>query len=99
MRSTRFKRITPYDVALVSVLHDNIIMKKTFDINELLGQGRHAPVADVVPYKGVMIYGHKTAGTIQVMDGASWSNWKSYQPGRYGRSATKKAGGKNTCYL
>lgn len=74
-------------------------MNKTFDINELLGRGEHAPKVHVVPYKGAMIYGHKTAGTIQVMNGDSWNNWKGYQPGRYGRSATKKAGGKNTCHI
>jgi len=73
--------------------------RKPFNINELLGQGEYTPVADVVPYKGAMIYGHKTAGTIQVMDGDSWKNWKGYQPGRFGRSATKKAGAKNTCHI
>lgn len=73
--------------------------RKTFNINELLGVGSHAPVVDVVPYKGAMIYDHKTSGVIQVMDGVSWGNWKGYQPGRYGRSATKKAGGKNTCHI
>jgi len=73
--------------------------KKKFNINEFLGTGKHAPVIDVVPYKGAMIYGHKTAGTIQVMDGDSWNNWKGYQPGRYQRSSTKKMGGKNTAFL
>jgi len=72
---------------------------KSFNVNEFLGKGKYAPVVDVVPYKGAMIYGHKTAGTIQVMDGDSRSNWKGYQPGHYGRSATKKAGGKNTCHI
>lgn len=50
-------------------------------------------------YKGVMVYDHKTAGSIQIMDAAAYSNWKGYQPGRHGRSAVKKAGGKNTCYV
>lgn len=72
---------------------------KTFDMSELLGVGQHAPVKQVTPYRGAMIYGHKTAGTIQVMDGDSWNNWKGYQPGRYQRSSTKKMGGKNTYYI
>ena len=46
-----------------------------------------------------MIYDHKTAGTIQVMDADAYSGWKEYQPGRYGRSAVKKAGGKNTAHI
>jgi hypothetical protein len=68
-------------------------------INDILGKLPPPVKPEVVPYRGVMIYGHKTAGTIQVMDAAAYSNWKGYQPGRYGRSATKKAGGKNTCHL
>ena len=73
--------------------------RKTFNIQEFLGEGEFQPVVDVIPYRGAMIYGHKTAGTIQVMDGDAWNNWKGYQPGRYGRSATKKAGVKNTCHI
>ena len=53
----------------------------------------------VEKYKGVMIYDHKTAGSIQVMDATAYGNWKGYQPGRYGRSSVKKAGGKNTCHI
>jgi len=71
---------------------------KTFDVEDFLGLNTPPPKNDI-PYKGVMIYGHKTAGTIQVMDAATYSNWKGYQPGRYQRSATKKAGGKNTCHV
>lgn len=72
---------------------------KSFNVNELLGVGEFQPKPVVVPYRGAMIYGHKTAGTIQVMDGDAWSNWKGYQPGRYGRSAVKKVGEKNTCHI
>jgi hypothetical protein len=68
-------------------------------IDDILGKLPPPVKPDVVPYKGVMIYGHKTAGTIQVMDADSYNNWKGYQPGRFGRSATKKAGGKNTCHI
>ena len=49
--------------------------------------------------KGVMIYDHKTAGTIQIMNSTAYDNWKGYQPGRNGRSAVKKAGGINTCFV
>lgn len=68
-------------------------------VKDILGQLPPPVKQDVAPYKGVMIYGHKTAGTIQVMNAETYSNWKGYQPGRYGRSATKKAGGKNTCHI
>jgi hypothetical protein len=68
-------------------------------VEDILGLLPPPVKQDVVPYRGVMIYGHKTAGAIQVMDSAAWNNWKGYQPGRYGRSATKKAGGKNTAHL
>jgi hypothetical protein len=76
-----------------------MIKSKSFDAAEFLGLNDPPPKKDVVPYRGVMIYGHKTAGTIQVMDAATYSNWKGYQPGRHGRSAVKKAGGKNTAHI
>lgn len=65
---------------------------------DILGLNDPEPRNDV-PYRGVMVYDHKTAGTIQVMNAETYSNWKSYQPGRYGRSAVKKAGGKNTAHI
>lgn len=73
--------------------------EKTFNVNEFLGLDRPPPKTEVVPYRGVMVYDHKTAGTIQVMDADTYSGWKSYQPGRFGRSAVKKAGGKNTAHI
>jgi hypothetical protein len=74
-------------------------MKSDTLVDDILGLLPPPVKSEVVPYKGVMIYGHKTAGTIQVMDAAAYKNWKGYQPGRFGRSATKKAGGKNTAFL
>ena len=74
-------------------------MKTNSLIQDILGMLPPPVKQDVEPYRGVMVYDHKTAGTIQVMDVATYSNWKGYQPGRYGRSATKKAGGKNTCHI
>ena len=68
-------------------------------INDILGKLPPKFKPEVVPYRGVMIYDHKTAGSIQVMDAASYSNWKGYQPGRHGRSAVKKAGVKNTAHI
>lgn len=73
-------------------------MNKKFNVKEFLGLDAPPPRNDV-PYRGVMIYDHKTAGTIQVMNADTYSNWKGYQPGRYGRSATKKAGGRNTAHI
>ncbi len=68
-------------------------------VADILGQIPPKFKRDVQPYKGVMIYDHKTAGTIQIMDAATYSNWKGYQPGRHGRSAVKKAGMKNTAHI
>jgi len=68
-------------------------------IADILGQLPPKFKEDVKPYKGVMIYDQKDAGSIQVMDAASYSNWKGYQPGRHGRSAVKKAGAVNTCHI
>ena len=83
-------------------MYDNKIMHKTGNSNkqiqDILGLNQPTPRNDI-PYRGVMVYDHKTAGCIQVMDASTYSNWKGYQPGRYGRSATKKARGKNTCHI
>jgi len=68
-------------------------------IDDILGLSPPKFKHEVVPYRGVMVYDHKTAGSIQVMDADTYSGWKSYQPGRYGRSAVKKAGGKNTAHI
>ena len=68
-------------------------------VADILGQLPPKVKPKVVPYRGVMIYDHKTAGSIQVMDAAAYSNWKGYQPGRHGRSAVKKAGAVNTCHI
>ena len=84
---------------MIVCYHISMSKTKSFDAAEFLGLNVPPPKVDVVPYRGVMIYGHKTAGTIQVMNGETYANWKSYQPGRYGRSAVKKAGGKNTAHI
>lgn len=68
-------------------------------VEDILGIGPPEYKPEVVPYRGVMIYDHKTAGSIQVMDAVSYSNWKGYQPGRNGRSAVKKAGAINTAHI
>ena len=74
-------------------------MKVKQIIDDILGYNDPPVKAPVEPYRGVMVYDHKTAGTIQIMSADTFSSWKGYQPGRYGRSATKKAGGKNTCHI
>ena len=74
-------------------------MKTNNLIDDILGKLPPKVKPEVVPYRGVMIYDHKTAGTIQVMNAETWGDWKSRQPGRYGRSAVKKAGGKNTAHI
>jgi len=75
------------------------MMRKEFDTREFLGLDTPPPKVEVLPYRGVMIYGHKTAGTIQVMSADTYVGWKSYQPGRFGRSAVKKAGAINTAHI
>lgn len=84
---------------MIVCYHISMSKTKSFDAAEFLGLDTPPPKVDVVPYRGVMIYGHKTAGTIQVMNGETYANWKSYQPGRFGRSAVKKAGMKNTAHI
>ena len=75
-------------------------MKKTNHlVADILGQLPPKFNPEPEKYRGVMIYDHKTAGTIQVMNADTYDNWKGYQPGRNGRSAVKKAGGKNTCFV
>ena len=68
-------------------------------VDDILGLLPPPIKQDVQPYRGVMVYDHKTAGSIQVMNADTYAGWKSYQPGRYGRSAVKKAGGKNTAHI
>lgn len=46
--------------------------------------------------RGVMIYGHKTAGTLQVMTNESWERNKDYYVARGARSAVKNFS-KNIC--
>ena len=60
-------------------------------IDDILGKLPPPVKPDVVPYKGVKIYGHNTAGTIQVMDADAYSNWKGYQPGRYRAKCHQKS--------
>ena len=76
-----------------------IMTKSEAQIADILGQAPPKFKPEPEKYKGVMIYDHKTAGSIQIMDASSFSNWKGYQPGRHGRSAVKKAGGKNTAFI
>ena len=68
-------------------------------IEDILGLLPPKVKPEVMPYRGVMIYDQKDAGSIQVMDAEAYGNWKGYQPGRHGRSAVKKAGGINTCFV
>jgi hypothetical protein len=68
-------------------------------VNEILGLNKPPPRETEKNRFGAMVYDHKTAGRCQVMTGDTFSNWKSYQPGRHGRSAVKKAGGINTAHI
>jgi len=74
-------------------------MKTKTLIDDILGYIPPKFKPEVKPYRGVMVYDHKTAGRIQVIDADSYTNWKGYQPGRHGRSATKKAGAVNTAHI
>ena len=68
-------------------------------VNDILGLNNLPPRETEKNRFGAMIYDHKTGGTCQVMTGDAFSNWKSYQPTRHGRSAVKKAGGINTSHI
>jgi len=48
---------------------------------------------------GAMMFDHKTAGVCQVMTGSQYSNFKSYQPNRFQKSAVHKVAGKNTYHI
>lgn len=74
-------------------------MKSDEIIADILGLSPPKFKEEVMPYKGAMIYDHKTGGQIQIMSSEVYSGWKSYQPGRHGRSAVKKAGAVNTCHI
>lgn len=74
-------------------------MSKQKVIDDILGLNDPPPREIHKNRFGAMTYEHKTAGFCQVMTGEAFSNWKSYQPSRHQRSATKKAGGRNTCYV
>tara|TARA_R110000824_G_scaffold136056_1_gene299576 strand:+ start:1031 stop:1264 length:234 start_codon:yes stop_codon:yes gene_type:complete len=67
-------------------------------INEILGLNDKPREINKNRF-GAMIYDHKTAGSCQIMTGSEYSNWKSYQPNRYQKSAVKKAAGKNTYHI
>ena len=68
-------------------------------LDDILGLNDPEPRETEKNRFGAMVYDHKTAGRCQIMTGAEFGNWKSYQPGRYGRSAVKKAGGINTAHI
>ena len=68
-------------------------------IDDILGLNDPVPREIHKNRFGAQIYDHKTAGACQVMTGGEYSNWKSYQPNRYQKSAVKKAAGKNTYHI
>ena len=68
-------------------------------VDDILGLNDPEPRETEKNRFGAMIYGHKTAGSCQIMTKESFGNWKSYQPTRCGRSAVKKAGGRNTAFI
>ena len=74
-------------------------MEMNDTISNILGLNDPAPRETEKNRFGAMVYDHKTAGRCQVMTVDEFGNWKTYQPGRYGRSAVKKAGGMNTCHI
>ena len=88
-------------LAVFEFLQENIFLtiKQSMDyIAEILGLN-DTPREIHKNRFGAMVYDHKTAGSCQIMTGSEYSNWKSYQPNRYQKSAVKKAAGKNTYHI
>lgn len=66
------------------------------NIRAILGLDEPKPREITKNRRGVMIYGHKTAGTLQVMTNESWERNKDYYVARGARSAVKNFS-KNIC--
>jgi|13_taG_2_1085334.scaffolds.fasta_scaffold295935_2 hypothetical protein len=71
----------------------NVIDK---NVRAILGLDAPEPREITKNRRGVMIYGHKTAGTLQVMTNESWERNKDYYVARGARSAVKNFS-KNIC--
>ena len=66
------------------------------NIRAILGLDEPEPREITKNRRGVMIYGHKTAGTLQVTTNESWERNKDYYVARGARSAVKNFS-KNIC--
>jgi len=66
------------------------------NVRAILGLDAPEPREITKNRRGVMIYGHKTAGTLQVMTNESWERNKDYYVARGARSAVKNFS-KNIC--
>jgi hypothetical protein len=66
------------------------------NIRAILGLDEPEPREITKNRRGVMSYGHKTAGTLQVMTNESWERNKDYYVARGARSAVKNFS-KNIC--
>jgi len=66
------------------------------NVRAILGLDEPEPREITKNRRGVMIYGHKTAGTLQVMTNESWERNKDYYVARGARSAVKNFS-KNIC--
>jgi len=49
-----------------------------------------APNVKQVARKGIMVYGHKTAGTVQIVSAESFQDYRKYAP--YGRNTGRGSG-------
>ncbi len=59
------------------------------NVRAILGLDAPEPREITKNRRGVMIYGHKTAGTLQIMTNESWERNKDYYVPRGARSAVK----------
>jgi len=66
------------------------------NVRAILGLDEPTPREITKNRRGVMIYGHKTAGTLQIMTNESWERNKDYYVARGARSAVKNFS-KNIC--
>jgi len=66
------------------------------NLRAILGLDEPTPREITKNRRGVMIYGHKTAGTLQIMTNESWARNKDYYVPKGARSAVKNFS-KNIC--
>jgi hypothetical protein len=66
------------------------MIEKSKIVRQLLGLDEPPPRELVKNRRGVMVYGHKTAGEIQIFNNESWAKNKKYYVPRKGHKSVMK---------